>query len=147
MPAGKRPHNPSELLSTVEFKQLLDVVRERYDFVLIDTPPILAVTDPCAVAARVDGVMLAIRMRKGVQIAAVRASEMLESIDANVLGVIVNGVDHNNLGYGKRKYGYGYGYGFGFRGYTEEFKEEVPSGNGATNGPIELLSAEKPAAK
>ncbi len=147
MPAGKRPHNPSELLSTVEFKQLLDVVRERYDFVLIDTPPILAVTDPCAVAARVDGVMLAIRMRKGVQIAAVRASEMLESIDANVLGVIVNGVDNNNLGYGKRKYGYGYGYGFGFRGYTEEVKEEVPSGNGATNGPIELLSAEKPAAK
>jgi capsular exopolysaccharide synthesis family protein len=147
MPAGKRPHNPSELLSTLEFKGLLDVVRERYDFVLVDTPPILAVTDPCAVAARVDGVLLAIRMRKGVQMAAVRASETLESIDAKVLGVIVNGVDNSNLGYGKRKYGYGYGYGFGFRGYTEEDKEEVPHSNGATNGPIELLASEVPTAK
>ena len=149
MPAGKRPHNPSELLSTPEFKQLLDVVRERYDFVLVDTPPVLAVTDPCAVAARVDGVMLVIRMRKGVQMTAVRASETLESIDAKMLGVIVNGVDNNNLGYGKRKYGYGYGYGFGFRGYTEEVKEELPHGNGATSGPgpIDLLPAEEPTAK
>ncbi len=147
MPAGKRPHNPSELLSTPEFKQLLEVVRERYDFVLVDTPPILAVTDPCAVAARVDGVLLAIRMRKGVHFSAVRASETLANIDAKVLGVIVNGVDGHNLGYGKRKYGYGYGYGFGFRGYTDDILDETPHGNGATDRSIELLSAEEPAVK
>jgi capsular exopolysaccharide synthesis family protein len=147
MPAGKRPHNPSELLSTPEFKELLDVVRERYDFVLLDTPPILAVTDPCAVAARVDGVLLAIRMRKGVHFSAVRASETLASIDAKVLGVIVNGVDGNNLGYGKRKYGYGYGYGFGYRGYTDDVTDDTPHGNGAPDGTIDLLPVEEPATK
>ena len=114
IPAGKRPHNPSELLSTVEFKNLLELCRERYDFVIVDTPPVLAVTDPCAVAAVVDGVMLVIRIRKGVQFAAIRASETLESINADVLGVIVNGVDQNNVGYGSKRYGHGYGYGYGY---------------------------------
>lgn len=122
MPAGQRPHNPSELLSTAEFKDLLRMVRERYDFVLVDTPPVLAVTDPCAVAAVVDGVLLAIRIRKGVQFAAIRASETLEDINADVLGVIVNGVDRSNLGYGRKRYGhgYGYGYGYGYSGYGED---------------------------
>lgn len=110
MPAGQRPHNPSELLSTPEFKELLDVLRERYEFVIVDTPPILAVTDPCAVAAQVDGVLLTIRLRKGVQIAALRAKEMLNGLEANILGVIVNGVE-KKFGYGSNQYGYSYGYG------------------------------------
>ena len=112
LPAIERPLNPSELLSTPQFKNLLDMVRERFDFVLIDTPPILAVTDPCAVAARVDGVLLTLRIRKGCQAVSVRAMEMLAGVEANVLGTIVNGVDEKSGfrgvegGYGKYgKYG------------------------------------------
>lgn len=110
LPALERPLNPSELLSTPQFKNLLDVVRERFDFVLIDTPPLLAVTDPCAVAARADGVLLALRIRKGVQDVSMRAMEMLRSVDANVLGTIVNGVEENSGFQGvSGKYGsYGY---------------------------------------
>ena len=132
IPAGKRPHNPSELLSTDEFKNLLELCRERYDFVIVDTPPVLAVTDPCAVAAVVDCVMLVIRIRKGVQFAAIRASEQLESIDADVLGVIVNGVDQKNVGYGSKRYGHGYGYGYGY-GYTGYGDERVAPNGSADN--------------
>ena len=112
LPALERPLNPSELLSTPQFKNLLDMARERFDFVLIDTPPVLAVTDPCAVAARVDGVLLTLRIRKGCQAVSKRALEMLNGVEANVLGTIVNGVDEKSGfrgvegGYGKYgKYG------------------------------------------
>jgi Mrp family chromosome partitioning ATPase len=88
------------------------MARERFDFVLIDTPPVLAVTDPCAVAARVDGVLLTLRIRKGCQAVSKRALEMLNGVEANVLGTIVNGVDEKSGfrgvegGYGKYgKYG------------------------------------------
>jgi polysaccharide biosynthesis transport protein len=47
---GKRPANPAELLTSSQFQQLIEVVREKYEFVIVDTPPILAVTDPLAVA-------------------------------------------------------------------------------------------------
>ena len=60
------------------------------------TPPLLAVTDPCAVAARADGVLLTLRIRKGVQDVAARAMELLRSVDANVLGTVINGVEESS---------------------------------------------------
>ena len=110
LPALERPLNPSELLSTPQFKNLLDLARERFDFVLIDTPPLLAVTDPCAVAARADGVLVTLRIRKGVQDVSKRAVEMLRGVNANILGTVVNGVEGNSTFQGiSGKYGsYGY---------------------------------------
>ena len=93
LPAHERPLNPSELLSTPQFKSLLDLLRDRFDIILIDTPPLLAVSDPCVVAARVDGVLLTLRIRKGVQQCASRAMEMLRGVDAKVLGTIINSMD------------------------------------------------------
>src|SRR5262249_3549316 len=58
LPCGPVPPNPAELLTSPRFKHLLDEMREQYDFVLVDTPPLLAVTDPCVVAPRVDGLFL-----------------------------------------------------------------------------------------
>jgi capsular exopolysaccharide synthesis family protein len=109
LPVNERTSNPAELLSNPNFKALLEQLRQQYDFVLVDTPPLLAVTDPSAVAAQVDGVLLVLRIRRGVQVAATRAREMLADVDANVLGVIVNAVDKKSS-YGSYGYGYGYGY-------------------------------------
>jgi capsular exopolysaccharide synthesis family protein len=106
--SGPRPSNPSELLTSRRFEEMLQVLREQYDFVLVDTPPILVVTDPSAVAARVDGVILTFRLTKRTRFEAHRATEQLSSVSANVLGVVVNGV-------GKKR-GYG-GYG-GYGGYA-----------------------------
>ena len=95
---------------------------------LVDTPPLLVVTDPSVVAPRVDGVVLCIRVTKNGRPFAERAKEILSSLGANVLGVVVNGFgtqadgsrygyEHYSAGYGGYGHPYGYGYGYGY-GYT-----------------------------
>lgn len=116
---GPRPTNPSELLTSPRFEEMLSVLREKYDFVIVDTPPMLAVTDPSAVAARVDGVFVAMRLKAKSRIKATQAVKMLTHLGANVLGIVVNGVgsrqDHaygTTYSYGGKSYRYGtYGYG------------------------------------
>jgi capsular exopolysaccharide synthesis family protein len=120
MPCGPRPSNPSELLTSPRFQQLLEAARERFDLILVDTPPLLAVTDPAVVAPRVDTVLLVVSLGRNVRHVAHRATEVLESIGANVLGVVVNRLDRS-CRYGTDGYGYGSGYQYknGYRyGYV-----------------------------
>jgi capsular exopolysaccharide synthesis family protein len=133
MACGPRPDNPSELLTSPQFKEFLDAIRERFDFILIDTPPMLAVTDPSVVAPRVDGVLLTLRIKKNVRPGAIRATEMLSTLGANVLGAVVNVVSgKKGYGYGGYSYRYGgrygsyrqgYGSTFGGQGYGEGYGE------------------------
>lgn len=135
LPCGPIPANPAELLTSTRFNELLDGLRRQFDFVIVDTPPLLAVSDPAAVAARVDGVLLAMRLRKNAKPLALQAAQVIRQVDARVLGIVVNGLtaaDQKSGGYG---YGYGYGYGkygYGY-GYTadENGDEEAPDGAGA----------------
>jgi capsular exopolysaccharide synthesis family protein len=112
MTVGPRVENPAELLLSPRFTELVSMLREQYDFVIIDTPPVLAVTDPAAVAAHVDGVVLVVRITKRSRPHARRATETLDLIGARVLGVVVNGVGEGTSGYGA---GYGYNYGNPYR--------------------------------
>lgn len=129
LPCGPRPANPAELLTSQRFAEVLDTIKTQYDFVLIDTPPLLAVSDPAVVAPRVDGVLLTIRITSRTRPAAERATETLSALGVNVVGVVVNdlqGAKRNGAyGYG---YGYGYSYGYGYRyqynyayGYAENY--------------------------
>ena len=103
MTSGGRPANPAELLTSARFKDLLDVVREQYDMVIVDTPPVLAVTDACAVAPRVDAVVMVLRLTANSRATATHAMDALTSIGAHVLGVIVNGVVSTTTPYGYNK--------------------------------------------
>jgi capsular exopolysaccharide synthesis family protein len=116
MPCGAVPSNPAELLISPRFEETLAAVGAQYDFVLIDSPPLLAVTDPCVVAPRVDGVLLTVRITKNGRPQAERAKDVLQTLGASIFGVVVNGI---TLGadYG---YGYGYGYGHGDGYYSRE---------------------------
>lgn len=109
MTVGPRVDNPAELLLSPRFTELVSMLREQYDFVIIDTPPVLAVTDPAAVAAHVDGVVLVVKITKRSRPHAKRACETLDLIGARVLGVVVNGVGEGSSGYGAAGYGYNYG--------------------------------------
>jgi polysaccharide biosynthesis transport protein len=134
LPCGPRPANPAELLTSPRFKELLDIIRAQYDYVLIDTPPLLVVTDPCVVAPRVDGVLLAIRVTKNGRPFAERAKEILNSLGAHVLGVVVNGLGGNaggRYGYGYDSYNYGYGYGYTYR-YSYTYTDEYTADKGAS---------------
>lgn len=90
LPCGYQPRNPAEMLSQQNFKDMLDVLSNKFDFILIDTPPLLAVSDACVVSTCVDGVLLTLRIRDKSRKNAVRAREMLGMFNANVLGVVVN---------------------------------------------------------
>lgn len=103
LPCGPRPPNPAELLSSPRFTQTLETIREMYDFVIVDTPPVLAVSDPVAIAPCVDGVLVTIRLSKSGRPNASRTIEQLVSVGAKVIGVVVNGVG------GGQRYGYRYG--------------------------------------
>ena len=92
IPCGKRTKNPADLLTAHRFAELVDVVREKYDMVILDSPPLLAVTDPAAIAPRVDTVVLVTRLANRTREATTRAREMLASLGASVLGIVVNGV-------------------------------------------------------
>ena len=90
VPSGGLPENPAEMLSHPRFKEMLGVLSPKYDFILIDSPPLLAVTDACIVATCANGVVLALRIDKKTRATARRACEMLTMFHANVLGVVVN---------------------------------------------------------
>ncbi len=121
MPCGPRPDNPAELLTSPRFQQLIADLKDAYDFVIVDTPPVLAVSDPAAVAPRVDGVLLVFRMTKNARPAAERTREVLAAIGANLLGVIVNGgAAAGGVGYN----GYNYGSNTGYRYTQYEYAEQ-----------------------
>ncbi len=98
--AGKSQENPSELFASDRIPVLFAALRDRFDLVIIDSPPMLAVTDPSALAPRSDAVLLVVRSELNDMAQAARATDMLATLNANVIGVIVNGVDeHGGTGY------------------------------------------------
>ncbi|MEM7316952.1 MAG: polysaccharide biosynthesis tyrosine autokinase, partial [Planctomycetota bacterium] len=151
--SGGIPDYPSELISSESFDNLLEVLRESFDFVLVDSPPVLAVTDGAAIAAKVDGVVMVLRLTDKARNLAVRARQMLDGVDANLIGVVVNAVERNSKSasyrsYSNYGYGNGYGYGYGYGAYGEEIHEYYEEGNSKTrssNGkahPLRIASDE-----
>ena len=105
--SGDLPPNPSELLSSNKMQDIIDQVQDRFDFLLIDTPPILAVTDAVALAARVDGIVLVVKPGITKLAACKLAIEQLRRLGANILGVVLNDIEVTRSRY---KYGYYRGY-------------------------------------
>ena len=109
---GPRPTNPSGLLASERFAELLAWAETQYDQILIDAPPVLAVSDPAIIGRLVDGVVMIIRPDKDRRRMVIRATESLMSLGCNICGVVVNHLtsDHG----GDYSYGYGYGYGYAY---------------------------------
>lgn len=136
LPCGSLPSNPSELLTVNQFDEFINMAREHYDLVILDSPPLLAVSDAAIIAPRVDGVLLTIRISKNGGPAAIHAKEMLDSVGGMILGVVVNDVEENQSyrrAYYGRKYGYGYGYGYGNRYRSKYHYKSQEHGEGETN--------------
>jgi Mrp family chromosome partitioning ATPase len=108
--------------------------------VLVDTPPLLAVSDPSVIAPRVDGVILTLRISKKSRPHAEQAREILTTLGAHVLGVVVNavkGTGGTRYGYSGSGYGYGYGYGgYGGYGTDENAKYYQDESHETSNGKV-----------
>jgi len=92
MTAGPIPPNPAELLDSEHFAELLDWLRQEFDYVLVDSGPIDLVSDPAILASRVDGVLLVIDPRNSREDHVQRAMRSLGGVGANILGTVMNKV-------------------------------------------------------
>jgi capsular exopolysaccharide synthesis family protein len=127
MPSGVERENPAELLASDRLNSLLEEARRAYDVVIVDTSPLLAVTDPSIVAASVDGIILVVRLGATRRLDIDRTNELVRTLGIPVIGTVVNGVSKGDLAQG---YGYHYGYASPDGG--------VYGTNGVTNGKYAL---------
>jgi capsular exopolysaccharide synthesis family protein len=107
--SGTKPPNPSELLASSKMKKFITALRTMYDFIIIDTPPVLLVTDAQLLVECSDGYLLVLASGQVDKEAAAKAQKLLEKVNAKILGVVLNKFDSAKGGYykylGKSYYG------------------------------------------
>ena len=113
------PH-PAELVGSCRMQELLDECAERFDFVLVDSPPVLSVTEGVLISVMVDTTMVVVRAGQTTKAALRRALNMLSQVNARVMGVALNAVDL------KREQGYYGQYYYDSRGYYRDEKQADP---------------------
>ncbi len=111
LPSGSIPPNPSELLGSRTMTELLESMAKRFDMVLIDTPPLLPVTDAAVLAARADGALLVVRHGRTSKNQVALATNALARVDSRLLGCVLNMVPVRSGG----SFGYAYGYGYEYK--------------------------------
>ncbi|MBE6055730.1 CpsD/CapB family tyrosine-protein kinase [Clostridium sp.] len=105
--SGLKPPNPSELLSSGKMKKFVEMSKKYYDYIILDTPPVGVVTDAQLVSQYSDGGILVTASGQVEIESAIRAKELLEKVNAKILGVVLNKVDADS-GNGYRYYNYYY---------------------------------------
>jgi polysaccharide biosynthesis transport protein len=111
IPAGPIPPNPSELLSSNLFKEMMDNLSQTFDNIIVDSPPILGFADSIILSKCVDGVVLVVLAGKTPKETLSHAKELLHQVNAKILGVVINRVDIQRSDYGYYYYRYQYYYG------------------------------------
>lgn len=105
--SGPIPPNPAEMMASKRMSALLDELRQNYDIILIDAPPLLAVTDPQIIASKSDGVIMVVDYGNVKKDAAMKAKANLDNVNARILGVVMNNVKRKNGEAGYYYYYYG----------------------------------------
>lgn len=106
LPSGTKPPNPSELLSSDKMKNYLETLKEVFDYIIIDTPPIVLVTDAQVVSRYVDGTLLVIAAGEVDRNTVLKAKELLEKVNSKILGVVLNKYDVKRRDFYGNYYGY-----------------------------------------
>src|SRR5262249_14365102 len=97
--SGPVPPNPAELISSERMRELLRLAGQQYDHILIDSPPLMNVTDPAILSTMVDGVILVVQAGRSTREIVRRAKYDLKSVGAKIFGVVINNVDLKREGY------------------------------------------------
>jgi capsular exopolysaccharide synthesis family protein len=110
LPSGKLPSSSLGILNSPQMRDFIQEVRQRYDWVLFDSPPIMGVSDASILTSMVDLTLLVIQYRKYPQAMTVRAKQMVEKIGGNLLGVVLNNINISQDSYYYYYSGYYYDY-------------------------------------
>ncbi|RLL35871.1 polysaccharide biosynthesis tyrosine autokinase [Acinetobacter cumulans] len=114
---GKSPTNPSELLSSAKFAALLEQLSPLYDHIIIDTPPVLAVTDGIIISQYTGVNLVIVRFAKTQMKELELTMNRFEQVGVKINGVILNDIQRGTGGYG---YGYGYNYSYGYKANKDQ---------------------------
>lgn len=130
--SGDIPPNPAELLASNRMEQLISVLKEYYDYIFFDCPPINVVTDATVMSKYMNGVILVVRQGVTTLDTTSRAVESLTFAGAKILGFLFNDVGKNANSYRYKykyrdKYGYSYKSGYGYGYYTDNVKDTTKS--------------------
>ncbi|MBE6048882.1 MAG: CpsD/CapB family tyrosine-protein kinase [Clostridium sp.] len=90
--SGKIPPNPSEMLESRSMENLIERLKDEYDVIIIDSAPLQAVTDAQILSRKADGTIIVVRAEKTKRESVIQAEELLKKVDANILGIVLNGV-------------------------------------------------------
>ncbi len=137
LPSGPLPPNPAELLGSKRMQELLDVLKQKADIVIVDSPPITVISDAVVLSTRMDGIILVFRSGRTRLESARNAISALKQVHARVLGVVLNGAGRSTQDY---YYRYRTDYGVQ-RKASEKRKEEA-----AKQGPPSSRTVNPPAA-
>ena len=118
LPSGVIPPNPAEIISSLKMKNFLKELKNSFDYIIIDSPPVIAVTDALILSTMVDGCLMVVSSGEEDRAEAEKAKELLLNVNANILGAVLNKIDL------KSKKGYGYYYYYGSDGHKERRKNK-----------------------
>jgi capsular exopolysaccharide synthesis family protein len=110
IPAGALPPNPPALIAREDFEAALEQLRQKFQWILVDSPPVAAVTDALLLARQADSTILVVQQNRVDRAVVKRALASLRKVTPRVVGAVLNAVDIKSKGY----YGYGYGYGYSY---------------------------------
>lgn len=97
--SGKIPPNPSEMLASKAMESFLKEMKSKFDYIILDTPPIHAVTDSQVLSRKADGVLLVVRANKTKKDLVNNSIESIKNINAKLIGIVLNGVDNSTNKY------------------------------------------------
>lgn len=106
--SGDVPPNPQELLGSVRMQKLIEALSQAYDYIIIDFPPIISVSDTLSLANSLDGVIMVVREGQGQKRILKDCLKQIKFAGIKILGFVYNGADFEKSGYYGKYYGYGY---------------------------------------
>jgi capsular exopolysaccharide synthesis family protein len=120
IPSGPIPPNPSELIGSTLFKEMMGSLAKQFDHIVLDSPPVLGFADSIILSNSVDGIILVVLSGKTPKETLQRAKEVLHQVNAKILGVVINRVNIHRSDNGYYYYRYHHYYG------KEEEKKKLP---------------------
>jgi capsular exopolysaccharide synthesis family protein len=138
MPSGSIPPNPSELLGSAKMKSVLQILSNRFDYIIIDSPPVLPVTDAVVLSTQVQSVLLVTNAGRTGRNQLKRAAERMKEVNAKMIGAVLNGLS-------RKSDAYSYYYYYQDTYYHQEgngLHDDVqltPTANGKSHGLLDRL--------
>lgn len=120
--SGEMPPNPSELLGSDNMQRLLDRMGKRYDYILVDLPPVGVVSDACVIANSLDGVLFLVRQNVTERDAIKNSIKQLELSGANLMGFVFNGAQSEGKGYNDN-------YRYSYENASKKLRQEQKKGS------------------